>query len=163
MPNAFDLSQAKLYTFVDTAYLNGRDPIEIARQLCAGGADLIQLRAKNSSEEEVLALAEKIVPVTRESGVALVINDFPQVAQRVGAEFCHLGQEDFFDNGYQFAEGVWAKENSPLLGFSTHVPSQAERAIAARPAYIAIGPVFATPTKPSALAVTLDYVRWAKA
>ena len=48
-----------------------------------------------------------------------------------------------------------------LLGLSTHSPEQAERALRAGPDYIAIGPVFATPTKPGRPAVTLDYVRWA--
>jgi thiamine-phosphate pyrophosphorylase len=44
---------------------------------------------------------------------------------------------------------------------STHAPEQAKRALAAGPDYIAIGPVFATGTKPSAKPVTLEYVRWA--
>lgn len=51
----------------------------------------------------------------------------------------------------------------PLLGLSSHAPAQAERAIAAGAAYIAIGPVYATGTKPSARPVTLEYVRWAAA
>jgi thiamine-phosphate pyrophosphorylase len=44
---------------------------------------------------------------------------------------------------------------------STHSPEEAARALAAGPAYVAIGPVFATATKPGAKPVTLDYVRWA--
>ena len=51
----------------------------------------------------------------------------------------------------------------PLLGLSTHAPAQAARALAAGPAYIAIGPVYATGTKPGARPVTLEYVRWAAA
>lgn len=51
----------------------------------------------------------------------------------------------------------------PGIGLSTHAPAQAERAVAAGPAYVAIGPVFATATKPGAAPVTLDYVRWAAA
>ena len=47
------------------------------------------------------------------------------------------------------------------LGLSTHAPDQATRAVAAGPDYIAIGPVYATGTKPTARPVTLDYVRWA--
>ncbi len=159
-----ELSRAKLYTFVDTAYLNGRDPTEVTRQLCDGGSSLIQLRAKGFKEEEVLVLAEKIVAITHSAGVPLVINDFPKIALQVGAQFCHLGQEDFFDRGYATAKEVWGEhKTSTQLGLSTHSPSQAVRALAAHPAYIAIGPVFATPTKPDAAAVTLDYVRWASA
>ena len=50
-----------------------------------------------------------------------------------------------------------------MLGLSTHAPAQALRALAARPAYIAIGPVYPTATKPGVAPVTLDYVRWAAA
>jgi len=46
---------------------------------------------------------------------------------------------------------------------STHASAQAQRALDAGADYIAIGPVFATGTKPTAKPVTLDYVRWAAA
>src|SRR5262245_57839531 len=95
------LSQCKLYAFVDTAWLNGRAPELIAQQLCDGGADLIQLRAKQSSPEEIRRLAESLLPLTRRANVGLVINDHLSVAQDVCADFCHLGQEDFFDAGHR--------------------------------------------------------------
>ena len=41
------LDQCLLYGFVDSAYLDGRDPAELCRQLCDGGTDLVQLRAKD--------------------------------------------------------------------------------------------------------------------
>src|SRR5580698_9707943 len=95
------LADCKLYTFVDTAYLHGRAPEVVAQQLCDGGSDLIQLRAKNSSPDEIRAMAEKILPITRRAGVSLVINDHLEIARAVVAEFCHLGQEDFFDAGHK--------------------------------------------------------------
>ena len=94
------LSECLLYGFVDTAYLHGCAPEFIAQQLCEGGADLIQLRAKNSPIAEVRRMAEAIAPITRAANVGLVINDHLDIAREVGAEFCHLGQEDFFDAGY---------------------------------------------------------------
>jgi thiamine-phosphate pyrophosphorylase len=48
-----------------------------------------------------------------------------------------------------------------LVGLSTHAPAQAQRAVEAGADYVAIGPVYATGTKPTARPVTLDYVRWA--
>jgi thiamine-phosphate pyrophosphorylase len=153
------LSDCRLYTFVDTAYLRGRAPELVAQQLCDGGSDLIQLRAKNSSPDEIRRMARAILPVTQRAGVGLVINDHPAIASEVGAEFCHLGQEDFFDAPPQLS----TINSQPLLGLSTHSPEQAERALAAGPAYIAIGPVYATGTKPTAKPVTLEYVRWAAA
>jgi thiamine-phosphate pyrophosphorylase len=119
--------------------------------------DIVQLRAKKSSLESVREMARSILPITRDAGVHLVINDHPEIAAELGV-MCHLGQEDFFDRGHQHASEITAP-----LGLSTHAPDQARRAVAAAPAYIAIGPVYATATKPGARPVTLDYVRWAAA
>jgi thiamine-phosphate pyrophosphorylase len=154
------LADCQLYTFVDTAYLHGRAPEAVASELCAGGSDLIQLRAKQSSPDEIRALAERIQPVTRRAGVGLVINDHLDIARAVGAEFCHLGQEDFFDAGHRHVVEL-AVPAGLRIGLSTHAPAQAQRALAAGADYVAIGPVYATGTKPTARPVTLDYVRWA--
>ena len=180
------LADCRLYTFVDTACLHGRAPEVVAQQLCDGGSDLIQLRAKKSTPEEIRAMAEKILPVTRRANVGLVINDHLEIARDLGAELCHLGQEDFFDAGHihvsEFKAGTSrparampnsetpcrspqqcdAGQNSELV-LSTHSPEQAKRALAAGADYLAIGPVYATGTKPTAKPVTLEYVRWAAA
>jgi thiamine-phosphate pyrophosphorylase len=191
------IADCRLYAFVDTGYLRGRPPEQIAQALCDGGADLIQLRAKGLPVEVVRSLAESVLPITQRAGVGLVINDHYAVARSVGAPLCHLGQEDFFEHGYthasQLAEGTApdslatragisdparcapAESASrppaidappvchppPLLGLSTHAPQQARRAIAAGAAYLAMGPVYATGTKPGARPVTIEYVRWA--
>ncbi|MFA6545812.1 MAG: thiamine phosphate synthase [Limisphaerales bacterium] len=152
---------ARLYTFVDTAYLHGRDPAEVTRQLCDGGSDLVQLRAKGSSLDETRRLAEAVLPVCERAGVRFVLNDHPKLALQLGAPCCHLGQEDFFDAGYRMAAQVTGCPPQMQLGLSTHSPDQALRALRAAPDYIAIGPVFPTGTKPDRPAVTLDYVRWA--
>jgi thiamine-phosphate pyrophosphorylase len=157
------LTECRLYTFVDTAYLHGRAPEVVAQQLCDGGSDLIQLRAKNISPAEIQRLAEKILPVTRRANVGLVINDHLDIARKAGAELCHLGQEDFFDAGYKHVSELRMADSGLLIGLSTHAPAQAERALAAGADYVAIGPIYATGTKPTARPVTLDYVRWAAA
>jgi thiamine-phosphate pyrophosphorylase len=157
------LADCKLYAFVDTVYLHGRAPKMVAQMLCDGGADLIQLRAKTSLPEEVRQMAEQILPVTRRANVGLVINDHLEIARDVGAEFCHLGQEDFFDAGHQHVSALRIADCGLRIGLSTHAPEQAERALAAGADYIAIGPIYATGTKPTAKPVTLDYVRWAAA
>jgi thiamine-phosphate pyrophosphorylase len=155
------LADCKLYTFVDTAYLNGRAPELVAQQLCDGGSDLIQLRAKNSTHDAIRAMAEKILPIARRANIGLVINDYDDIAQELGADFCHLGQEDFFNAGHKDCSEIRHQKSEVRIGLSTHAPEQAKRALAAGPDYIAIGPVFATGTKPTAKPVTLDYVRWA--
>lgn len=151
------LADCRLYTFVDTAYLQGRAPELVAQQLCDGGSDLIQLRAKKSSPDEIRRMAEAILPITKRAKVGLVINDYPYIASRLGAELCHLGQEDF--------EELKIKDTKLNIGFglSTHSQEQAGQALQTDANYIAIGPVFATGTKPTAKPVTLEYVRWATA
>jgi thiamine-phosphate pyrophosphorylase len=171
------LRECQLYAFVDTAYLRGRAPGAIAQQLCDGGADLIQLRAKQAPLDEVRRLAEAILPVTQRAGIALVINDHPALAQELGAEFCHLGQDDFFGAGYTEVSQLVAairpaaaraganQRVTPNLGIglSSAAPEQARRAVAAGADYLGVGPVYATGTKPAAKPVTLEYVRWAAA
>lgn len=157
------LADCKLYAFVDAAYLYGRAPELVAQQLCDGGADLIQLRAKTSPPDEIRRMAEAILPITRRANVGLVINDHLDVAREVGAELCHLGQEDFFDAGHKHVSEVQSPKSKVQIGLSTHAPMQAGRAIAAGADYVAIGPIYATGTKPTAKPVTLEYVRWAKA
>ena len=171
------LHECQLYAFVDTTYLRGRAPGLVAQQLCDGGADLIQLRAKESAPDEIRRLAESILPLTRRAGIGLVINDHPSLACEVGAEFCHLGQEDFFGAGYTHVSQLAAAMNSSRppaaarevrttriqIGLSTRAPEQAGPAVAAGADYLGVGPVYPTGTKPSAQPVTLEYVRWAAA
>ena len=157
------LADCKLYAFVDTAYLHGRAPEVVAQQLCDGGADLIQLRAKTCSLEEIRGMAEAIIPITRRANVGLVINDHLDIAREVGAEICHLGQADFFDAGHGHLSEIRKTNDEIQIGLSSHAPGQAERAVAAGADYVAIGPVYATGTKPTATPVTLEYVRWAAA
>src|SRR5262249_586702 len=85
-----------------------------------------------------------------------------------GAGLCHLGQEDFFGAGHAHVSGLLGSRSADIpppsnvqIGLSTHSPDQAQKAIAAGADYVAIGPVYATGTKPTAKPVTLEYVQWA--
>lgn len=159
------LGDCRLYGFVDSAYLNGRPPENVATALCEGGVDLIQYRAKNEPAQVIEGTARTLIEITRKTGIGLVINDHWDVACKLNAPICHLGQEDFFDSGFKNKNELPTGMDGtrPLLGISTHAPDQAVRALAAGADYIAIGPVFRTDTKPTAKAVTLEYVKWAAA
>jgi thiamine-phosphate pyrophosphorylase len=155
------IAECRLYAFVDTACLRGRAAEEVAQSLCEGGADLIQLRAKTASTEVVRSMAKALHPLTQAANVGLVINDSLEIAEQTGAELCHLGQEDFFGAGFRHVSELKKRDPKLQIGLSTHSPEQARRAVAAGADYIAIGPVFATATKPDAKPVTLELVRWA--
>ena len=155
------LAECRLYAFVDSAYLKGREPADLARQLCDGGADLIQLRAKDWSADRLRETALKLLPITQSANVGLVVNDHWKIAGEIGADICHLGQEDFFKAGHTSIADLESTNQKLKLGLSTHSPEQAKRAMKAGADYLAFGPVYATPTKLGRPAVTLDYVRWA--
>ncbi|MDA7617900.1 thiamine phosphate synthase [Verrucomicrobia bacterium] len=159
------LEQCRLYAFIDEAYRHSRPVEDLAKSLCDGGADIIQLRMKGAPTNEILQAAERVYPITETAGVHLVINDHLEVAKKMPSSFLHLGQEDFFDQGNKHVSELapHVKHTDLKVGLSTHAPNQATRAIRAGAAYIAIGPIFATPTKPDAKPVTLKYIQWANA
>lgn len=160
------LESCRLYAFVDTDYLEGRDPGAIARALCAGGADIIQLRAKGLTADIIRPMAEGIFEVAKDAGVRFVLNDHWEMGVELGVPIVHLGQEDFFGEGrftYDQLQphGQIDPKRRVGLGLSSHSPEQASLAVAAGADYIAVGPVYATPTKPGRPAVGLELVQWA--
>lgn len=157
------LAECRLYAFVDAAYLGPRRPADLAARLIDGGADLLQLRAKDWTADRIRATAEELLPLCEQAGVRLVINDHLQLALEVGAPLAHLGQEDLSATGKERLADLLPPGASLAVGLSSHAPAQAERALAAGAAYVAVGPVFPTPTKPGRPPVTLEYVRWAAA
>jgi len=117
-----------------------------------GGVDMVQLREKELSDGRLLTALEEARELTRRLGVPLVVNDRPDLAVLVGADFVHVGQDDLP------VEAV--RRFGIPVGLSTHSPDELLRAEAD---YIGVGPVHATPTKPGRPAVGLDLVRYAAA
>jgi thiamine-phosphate pyrophosphorylase len=117
-----------------------------------GGVDFVQLREKQLSDRELLGLLAEAREATRRLGVPLVVNDRPDLAVLVGADYVHVGQEDL-----PVAE---ARRFGIRVGLSTHSPTELAGAEAD---YVGVGPVYATPTKEGRPAVGLDYVRHAAA
>ena len=115
-----------------------------------GGVDLVQLREKELPDGALLRVLEEARAVTRRLGVPLVVNDRPDLAVLVGADFVHVGQDDLPLRA--------VRRFGIPSGLSTHSREEVERAEAD---YIAVGPVFATPTKPGRRAVGLELVRHA--
>jgi len=130
--------------------------ISLTNKCAAGGADCIQLRAKAIADNKLFALAVEFVEICRDAGVVSIINDRADVAVAAGADGVHLGQSDLP------IEQARKLQLAPLIvGKSTHSLEQLRFACDELPTYVALGPVFATPTKPDAKAVGLDYVRTA--
>ena len=81
---------ARLYGIVDLGYVTPADVVTMTRKLIAGGIDVLQLRAKKLAARDIEKLAREMLPVTRDTGVPLVINDHLAVAAVVGCEGVHI-------------------------------------------------------------------------
>jgi thiamine-phosphate diphosphorylase len=121
-----------------------RDPVEQARAACDGGASVVQLRAKQSTDEQIMAWAGEIRRLTRDSRTLLFVNDRFDLALAADADGVHLGQEDLPPD--QVPPGV---RKRLLVGRSTHTLDQVRAACAEPIDYVAFGPVFETGSKRS--------------
>ncbi len=122
-----------------------------------GGADLIQLRDKSLSDDELVAAAKTFRAAADAHGALFILNDRPDLVEACDADGVHVGQDD--GTPAQAREAVGADR---IVGRSTHAPAQADAADADENVdYLAVGPVHATPTKPDRPAVGLEYVKYA--
>jgi len=155
------LSTCHLYGILDLGYVAEADAFRVTEQLCEGGVDLLQLRAKNFSEEKIQEIGERIAPVTERAGVPLLINDFPELVPAVGAQGAHVGQDDrsVADARWRAGRALAGELPPPLIGKSTHSVAQAVAAEQEGADYIGFGPLFATPTKPGRPGIGLDDIR----
>jgi thiamine-phosphate pyrophosphorylase len=153
MWNVSSCSRWLLYVIVDRSAIGDRDPVAVASAAIRGGADAIQWRDKTTSREELTRAAGRLATVTRAAGVALIVNDHPEIAHAVGAAGVHLGQDDL---PIQAAREIMGA--GTLVGKSTHSVEPALAAVAEGADYIGLGPVFSTPTKPDYASIGLTII-----
>jgi len=130
----------------------------MVRAACEGGADIIQFRDKLITGRERYAAAARLLKICREYDVLFIVNDALEVAMAVGADGVHLGQDDLpVVEAKKLLHPMGVKNF--LVGCSTHSLEQALEAEKQGADYIGIGPVFATPTKPTYNPVGMELVR----
>jgi thiamine-phosphate pyrophosphorylase len=149
------LQEAILY-LVCSLRPGGRPLADVLAPALAGGVDVVQLRDKDASDDELLAGAALARSVCDDAGALLILNDRPDLVAAAGADGCHVGQDDAGVDEARAHAGDGA-----LVGVSTHFPGDIDAAAGAD--YIGVGPVHATPTKPGRPAVGLELVRFAAA
>ncbi|MGY3587303.1 thiamine-phosphate pyrophosphorylase [Bradyrhizobium sp. USDA 4341] len=118
------------------------DSIEWVERLTKLGVGTIQLRAKELDDAEALQIVTDALAVTKGTGTKLVVNDYWRAAVVAGAEHLHLGQEDLAD-----ADLSEIRKAKLTLGVSTHDDAELATALAAKPDYVALGPIFFTTLK----------------
>lgn len=156
MTAAVKAPQGGFYAILDTGYVRPDDWEDKAAALLEGGACLIQVRAKGSPVEEARELIRRVLPIAEARGIPLIINDHLPLAAEIPGAGLHLGQDD---GDIREARKVLGPDR--LLGLSTHSGDQAGKALEAADvlSYFAVGPVFATGTKPDYCPVGLELVR----
>jgi thiamine-phosphate pyrophosphorylase len=103
------------------------------------GVKLVQLRIKNRTDEDIRADIRTAKAVCVAHGCQLIINDYWRLAIEEGCYFVHLGQEDLAEADVDAIRAAGLK-----LGVSTHDDTELESALAARPDYVALGPIYPT-------------------
>ncbi|MCK5044667.1 thiamine phosphate synthase [Candidatus Parcubacteria bacterium] len=115
--------------------------VKIVQEAIKGGAEIVQLRAKEMADDKVFALAKRIRAITKETGVFFIINDRVDIALAADADGVHLGQDDLpIKAAKQLLEGK-------TIGISTHSLKEALKAQKEGADYIGLGPIFHTETK----------------
>src|SRR5258708_13434013 len=129
----------------------------MVRDACAGGADVGQSRDKVLAHHDRYDLAARLRTICATEGVLVIVSDFLEVALASGADGVHLGQDDLQTSAAREITRQMGVQNF-LIGRSTHSLEQALAAEQEGADYIGIGPVFATPTKPTYDPVGLELV-----
>lgn len=137
------LHAARLHVLLTEA-LCRRPWLDVAAAVIDGGADVLQLREKTLPDRELLARAERLRELAHSRGALLIINDRPDIARIADADGAHVGQDDLPVPAARRVLGA-----GRVVGRSTHSIEQFRTALADRPDYVAVGPMFPSPTKPA--------------
>jgi len=151
----------RLSTFADvhlycitTAPSEGRSHKDMVAQAVAGGADAVQLREKNLSARDLIALCKELKTICDKTGALFILNDRVDVGIAADADGVHVGQDDVPVRVVRQMIG-----HAKILGCSTHSVAQAFQAQGDGADYVSCGPLFATPTKPDYQPVGMELLK----
>jgi thiamine-phosphate pyrophosphorylase len=135
---------ARMRLYVITGDHGGEaETAHVVEAALEGGANVIQLRKKTMPKGEQYAIALALRRLTRAHDALFIVNDHADLAIAADADGVHLGQDDLPPDVVRALPGFEGR----LIGRSTHSFEQAQLAIHEGADYIAVGPVYPTPTK----------------
>ena len=149
-PYADRLRAARVYLVLEAAAAPAVEPA------LRGGADLIQLRDKTASDDEIVRAGRELRVLCADHGALFLVNDRPDLALACDADGVHVGQDDV---PVDEARKIVGRER--IVGTSTHSAAQVDAADASDADYYAVGPVFETPTKGGRPATGWDLIGYA--
>jgi thiamine-phosphate pyrophosphorylase len=143
-----------LYVIIDTQTLDFKCEVDAARKAIKGGAKVIQLRDKQRSKGELLAIAKNLADLCRHSNALFIVNDYLDIALASEADGVHIGQGDL-------PPSVIRKELpvDKVIGLSTSTLAEARKAEAEGVDYVAVGSIFPSPTKQGVTVIGLERLR----
>jgi thiamine-phosphate pyrophosphorylase len=147
------LERSRLYLVCD-AQPGGKRPEDVLRPALQAGVDVVQLRDKNAEDREVVEAGRIFRRLCDAYDALFLVNDQAELAIACAADGVHLGQQDARPAEVRRLIGPEA-----LIGLSSHSPEQVDAARDVE--YVAVGPVYGTPTKPEYEPVGLELVRYA--
>lgn len=132
-------------------------PEALLRAALRGGADLLQLRDKRLDDDGLIAASRAFSAAADAHGIPFVLNDRPDLVAACRADGVHVGQDDLTPSQAREVVGPDA-----IVGLSTHAPAEFDAGQDEPEVdYLAVGPVYETPTKLGRPAAGLDYVSYA--
>lgn len=131
-----------VYVVTDGRLGAKRDHTAIAAAAVSGGAAFVQLRESGLPDKNLLEIAQQIRNLTLGTNTLFIINNRLDIAIACNADGVHVGQSDI---PAEVARTLLGPDK--LIGVSTGSVEEAIKAEADGADYVAIGPVFATPTK----------------
>lgn len=128
----------------------------LKRTLGAGDVASLQLRLKDVPDEEIARAADVLMFVAQQAGVAFILNDRPDLANKIGCDGVHIGQEDA-----SYAEARAAMGPDKIVGVTCHASRHlAIEAADAGADYIAFGAFFPTATKEAKAHADVELLKW---
>ncbi len=147
--------RCRLYLVTPPAIELATFPDTLAAALDAGDVACLQIRLKDASDDAIRRAASVIVPVSQSRGVAVLLNDRPDLAIETGCDGAHVGQTD-----------MGAREARRILGDLTlGVTCHASRDLAFQAGedgadYVAFGAFFPTSSKDAAARADPGILAW---
>ncbi len=147
----FDTS---LYFITDSTGFSETEFLQRIEAALQGGVSFMQIREKERTTREYLALAKKVHALTLQYGVPLIVDDRLDVAMAVDAEGVHLGQSDM---PVATARKLWGQEK--IIGATAKTVEQAQEAYNQGADYLGVGAIYPTTTKVKTVLTSVDTLR----
>jgi thiamine-phosphate diphosphorylase len=135
----FDLT---LYLVTDSTYHTEESFLWTIEEACKGGVTLLQIREKERSGRDYLALARKVKEITDRYDIPLIVDDRIDIALAVDAAGVHVGRSDI-----PVCEARRLLGSGKIVGATAKTVEQAKEAFAEGADYLGVGAIYPTTTK----------------